>query len=386
MAFCCVTMSLAPTYSAEPFLPTSDNEVLEELPRVFAADKDALRALHQRLKADPNDVSAAVELASRYVGLGNENGDPRYYGYARSALTNWWDAPVDDPAILLLRAKLNEKDHLYHLALPDLETLTEKEPKNVQAWVEIANINRVIGNYADARHACGELSRFASDLEIMVCSIPIQAVTGNAEQAYRTLREASPRVQETFPNVTPWMHATLGQISYSLGNLEEAESHFVAGLQSNLGNKYLLRTYADLLLDQGRSTQVVDLLTPHIKDNGVLLRAAIAAQQSGQQDVADKWKSELATRFEEIRLRDSSPHGRYESRFVLEFEANPRLALDIALTNWQQQKELRDTRNALEAALEAEDRTAAQPVIDFIRENRTEDKRIAQLIEHLESL
>lgn len=379
----CVTTQLS---SAEPYLPASDDEVLETLPRSLLGDGDDFAQLRQRLASAPGDPDLAAEVASRCLQLGNEAGDPRYYGYARAALKNWWSSPTASPAILQLRAKLKEKDHRYAEALADLRLLVEREPRHAQAWIEIANINRVVGEYSQARHACQQLSTFADELQILLCEIPIQAVTGEANAAYRTLQNVYPKAKRAWPGIVPWLHAMLSQLASQFGDARATEMYFRQGLEQTPDSYYLLRGYADLLLDQDRSEEVLSLLSDHLNDNGILLRYAIAAKRTGDADLAKTWSNRLRGRFEEIRLRGNQPHGRFEARFVLELENDPAKALSIALANWQKQKELRDTRNVLEAAVAARDPEAVQEVIAFVTASRTEDAKLAALIQQLEAL
>ena len=165
---------------------------------------------------------------------------------------------------------------------------------------------------------------------------------------------------------------------------ERAEQHFRDGMSNNPSDFYLMRTYADFLLDRGREEQVLQLLRENTKDNGILLRAAIAARRSGKAEQADQWLTQLESRFEEIRLRGSKPHGRFEARYALELKDDPQRALTIALANWQQQKETRDTRNVLEAAIAAKNHVAAQPVLEFLAANGTEDVVLQRLALRLE--
>ncbi|MEL7238355.1 MAG: hypothetical protein AAGK78_05785, partial [Planctomycetota bacterium] len=112
---------------------------------------------------------------------------------------------------------------------------------------------------------------------------------------------------------------------------------------------------------------------------GVLLRAAIAAKQDGDESRSAAWTNELADRFEAIRRRGDLPHGRYESRFYLDLRSDPPRALELAEENWAQQKEYRDTRNLLEAALAAGSPDGAQAAVEFLRNTGNEDVRLQAL-------
>ena len=372
--------------AADPYRPSQDDEILEVLPRLAFASQDELTQLRRSLAEAPDDETLAVAVAHRYLQFGNDTGDPRFFGYARAALKPWWNVAAPSAVILQLRAKLHEKDHLYDLALADLLRLTEQQPQNAQALIEIANICRVQGRYADAWQACDTLSTFAHEAQVTLCRVPLQAVTGEAESAYDALAKIASQAREIWPTAVPWICVVQAQIAYSLDDTQAAERHFREGLLSSPNNLQLLRNYADLLIDLGRNAEAVSLLRNHVQDNGVLLRAAIAAKRDGQATLATEWHAQLTSRFEEIRLRGSLPHRRYEARYELELQGNPQRALELALENWEVQRELRDTRNLLEAALAARDPSSVQHVLEFLQQHRTQDEILDGLVHQLEDL
>jgi tetratricopeptide (TPR) repeat protein len=323
-------------------------------------------------------------VAARYLELGKQVGDQRYNGYAQSAIHPWWDAPTAPTEILKLRAKLKETDHRYAEAIADLRKLVEQEPRDAQAWLELSNIYRAQGNYAEALQAADAMREFAGEIPVLLCEAPIWAATGDAQDAYDSITQALPEAKKNWPSVVQWLVTLQADIARALGRDQQAEEHFLAGLANEPGDTYLLRAYADFLLDRDREQELLDLLRDHTSDNGVLLRAAIAARRVGEGKLAADWQSQLETRFEEIRLRGSQPHGRYEARCALQLQNDPRRALTLALANWQNQKEIRDTRNVLEAAIAAGDPAAAAPVVAFLKQHGTEDVLLQRLVDELE--
>jgi len=77
-------------------------------------------------------------------------------------------------------------------------------------------------------------------------------------------------------------------------------------------------------------------------------------------------------------------HEQEESRFALHVLDDPARALKLAVSNWQVQRETRDARVVLEAALATRDRDAAQPVLGWIRESGIEDVTLRNLVHQLE--
>lgn len=371
--------------ATEPYIPTDDTEVLETLPSSVLSSSDELIRLRRELSQQPNNVALATIVANRYLQLGNLEGDLRYYGYAQAALRPWWEATSPPVEILKLRAELKEKDHGYNPALEDLKMVLEQSPRDVQAWIDLANIYRVQGKYQEASQACENLDKFADYVYSALCTTPIMAATGQAEESYDSLTQLLTLAGVRSPSAVQWILTTLAEIAVSLGRDELAEQHFSVGLDRDPNSLYMLRAYADFLLDHNRPEEVLPLLQPHIQDNGIILRATIAARQLGRNALADDWQQQLKSRFEEIRLRGSKPHGRYESRYWLVLENDPQQALQIALENWQEQKETRDTRNLLEAAIAANNVAAVQPVLQFLADNNTQDVILQKLVDQLES-
>ena len=97
--------------AATTYRPTDDAVVLDRWPAPLLSQRSELDMLHARLDSQPDDVRTAVALAERYLAIGSTTGDPRSFGYARAALQPWWTEPEPPLAVLLVRARLKEKDH-----------------------------------------------------------------------------------------------------------------------------------------------------------------------------------------------------------------------------------------------------------------------------------
>lgn len=373
------------TASAEPRVPAVDAEVLETLPRVLFHARDELTGLKQALARDPGDAASAATLAGYYLQIGKRESDPRFYGFARSTLAPWWEADDAPAAVLKLRAKLKERDHDYAGARDDLERVLDREPDDVQALIETANLLWVQGRYAEGRGVYERLAGTADPFTAAFCRIPLDAVTGRAEAAYRDAEGLRDDAGARGADAVQWVHTMRAEIARALGDDVAAERHFRDGLASDSGDLYLLRGFADLMLDHGRGAEVLPTLREHLADTGVLLRAAIAARQAGAADDLETWRGRLARRFDEIRRRGGTPHGRYESRYLLVLEDRPADALRVAQGNWALQRQHRDTRNLLEAALAADDPSGADEAVAFLRGHGTQDALLEALIERLEA-
>lgn len=381
VAYCVITFAVA-LNAQQPTVPKSDDVVLQRLPKTLSLNRDRMASIRERLAADPENVELAVAAAQGFIKMGNDESDPRFYGYARAAIETWWPAKAPSAEIAKIRAKLKEKDHLYLEAISELEELLQRHPRDIQAWVEVANLYRVVGDYEKAWAASQQLDKIADPTTQLVCRAPILAATGRAEEALDLLQklESSELKRE---ELTPWIVTTQAGIAASLGEVKKADSLYRKALQLNSGSVHLKRTYADFLIDYQQEEPVLALLAEHLNDNGCLLLLAVAANRLGKDDLTSRLKTKLAVRFKEIRLRGSLPHGRFESRYELALNGDPERALEIALENWKLQKEIRDSRAVLESALAAGKPNIAKPAIEFLQQSGCQDAAIIQLIERL---
>src|ERR1700760_4209259 len=80
----------------EPYVPGAEGVVLEANLRSAGADR-TLRARQLALLTDRADPASAVAFARSAIAKGSEEGDPRFFGYAQSALTPWWNSTAPDP-------------------------------------------------------------------------------------------------------------------------------------------------------------------------------------------------------------------------------------------------------------------------------------------------
>src|SRR3954453_7626842 len=99
-----LTMLVGMPAAAEPFVPADDNAVLETgLPTIDPRMRE-LRALSRELREHPDDLAAAMRLASGQLAMGVAEADPRFVGYARGTLAPWWQGEAAAPPLPVLAA------------------------------------------------------------------------------------------------------------------------------------------------------------------------------------------------------------------------------------------------------------------------------------------
>ena len=367
---------------AEAYVPDSGQSVLERLPAALVENRDRWSRLRDQLAENPEDPNLAQNAARAFIDAGDELGDARFYGYAQSAIQRWWTAQQVPAGVLSVRAKLREKSHDYVGAAIDLQSIVRAVPSDGQAWVELCNLYRVMGRYDDARKVIERLEQMTDGVPVATTSIPIDAVTGRLDEAVSRSEALQPQVDSDFPSLLPWWLAMRGSLARQAGRYDRAEEFYRNAIGAGGGGS-VRRELADLLLSRDRGEQVIKLMGLDSNDNGSMVRIAIAARRAGRDKLANRLTESLQRRFEDIRLRGDTPHGRFEAMMQLELLDNPGAALEIALANWRQQRELIDSRLVLRTAVAANRGAAVATVIAFLERHGTQDAEIEGLIERL---
>ncbi|MEY4751414.1 MAG: hypothetical protein RIQ60_3628 [Pseudomonadota bacterium] len=366
--------------AAAPFLPISDQQVLERLP-ARAADpraRDMVR-LRQQLSSRPRDVGLAVQLARRYYDEVAAEGDPRYIGYAQAALAPWWaqtDAPVE---VRVMRAVLRQFSHEFEPAIADLQSAVRAAPDNAEAWAWLAAIAMVQARYADARSACERLQTLSPAMIGPACLASVDATTGHAGAAAATLRHVLDANQSASGAEQLWVLTRLAEAQLRLGHHEAAEASFRRALALDITDGYLLAAYADFLLDRQRPAEVLTLLRGRERSDLLLLRLALAGKAVGAAQTA-AWTADLTARFDAARLRGDTVHQKEEARFALVMLGDTRRALELARLNFGVQREPVDARVLFEAALAARQPAAAEPALKWWQASGIESPELRTLV------
>jgi tetratricopeptide (TPR) repeat protein len=330
--------------TAKPFVPASDDVVLEHLPEQGAPALAELKHLRAALAANPRDLSIAVPVVRRALAAGRSLGDPRFFGQAQAALAPWWKGDDVPAAALLLRATVKQTQHDFTGSLADLDRLLAAQPAMAQARLTRATVLAVVGRYADARRDCAALAGRTAVIVAVACDAVPASLSGDADPAYERLERALADPGSSV-DVREWALTLAAEMAARRGDAVAAERHFSEALALDPHDAYLKGAYADFLLDRGRAPEVLPLLREDARNDMLLLRLALAEQRlPGERSAFARHRSELAARFDAARRRGDGLHRREEARFRLAIENDPEGALALARANWQVQREPADRR------------------------------------------
>ncbi|MDP1953728.1 MAG: hypothetical protein Q8K71_04560 [Polaromonas sp.] len=375
-------MGLGVAYAA-PYTPASDAEVVERLPG--RASDPAIRrvdSLRKQLSARPEDIPLRLEIARRYFDLAMAQGDPRYVGYASSALAPLATSAAGNADYWLVRGLIQQYSHQFEAALASLAKSAGLNPRSPEPLSWRAAIFMVRAQYPAALAECERLTPLADPLLGAGCSAYVQAATGQLQQAFESLTKTAGSAANTSPEMLLWLNTRLAEMAVRLQRNDAAEGHFRNALKQGVTDQFLLGAYADFLLARDRPAEVLTLLAGWERSDILLLRLALAGRAAKDTRAAGL-ATQLRERFDAAALRGDSLHEQEAARFELDIENQPAKALDLASRNYQDQKEPRDAEVLMRAALAAKQPRAAVPALDWLRNSKYEDPALKALADKL---
>lgn len=367
LASLCIALSPMPAQAA-PYRPTSDAVVLATVP-----------AGARTVTTGARDLQSVVAQASADIESARATGDPRYLGYAQSALGPWWNAKNAPLPVILIRAQIHQHNHAFEAALVDLDHALTLDPRSAQARLTRAAIHQVQGNYAAAAMDCRSLALLVEPLITVDCMSRLGSVRGDARRAYEKLAAMRDRADGMEPRQRREIELTLADISHRLGDVEAARQHYDQALSATDADAYALLTFADFLLEQREYRQVIELFERYPDYADLLLRAALASRATNAAN-AGPLSQRLREQYAAHQRRGDFVPSRDYARFLLDIEGKASAALDAALFNWRSQREPADALIVVRAAIAAARPTDAMLVVTFVRQHGLEDVRLAKLL------
>ena len=371
--------ALAGAQTTQPFVPDSDNTILEHLPSTSDPRVRRFVALKARVTAAPGDLQGAVALAHAYLDYGRDTGDARYLGRAQAVIAPWTIHPPVSNDALLVQATILQSRHQFSESRRLLQAVLATDPDNAQAWLTLASVALVQGDMDEAHRSCTHLLDNPDGLIMAGCIGSWSLVTGHAQSTLQVVDLLLQREPRESPALQSWAHGLMADAARTLGQSARADAEFTKALQLAPGDNFLLADYADFLLDSGRAQQALQLTLGYEQSDTSFLRKTLA-ESALHLPAAKADTEQMASRFRDLELRgDSRLYGREEARFALELQHDPARALKLAQDDWAIQRAPEDIRIYLQAALAAGKPALAQPVLDFLTSTHYDDPVVREL-------
>ncbi|MGH8800691.1 MAG: tetratricopeptide repeat protein, partial [Casimicrobiaceae bacterium] len=209
-----------------PYVPQADDQVLQEVPAASDPAMKRIAALRAKLNADPRNLRTADSLARAYIDFSRELGDAHYAGYAEAVIAPWMAMTTPPVAAMVVQATILQYRHKFERARKLLEKALGREPQNAQAWLTLATIDMVQGDYAAADKDCVETGRAGGLILGIACSGNLRLYVGHARQSIVLLQQIdgdAPKYPATFK---AWVQGLLAECFERLGEWKNAERHF----------------------------------------------------------------------------------------------------------------------------------------------------------------
>lgn len=371
-----------PPYRA-PYTPTDEDAILQEVPGASDPAIRQMRQLRRQLDADANNLALAQPLAQAYIDFGRQIGDAHYAGYAEAVLAPWLARSSPPAAVLVAYATILQYRHQFADARRELKRALAADPHNTQAWLTLATLDMVQGDYETASRDCSQIASGGAYILVIACTANLRSYIGQAQQSLRLLTQIDGDAQALPAAFRSWIQGLLAETAERLGEWAQAETHYRKALTLTPEDNFLLVAYADFLLDRNRPAEVLTLLRNSSQSDTAFLRLALAKAALHSPELP-LYSWIMGARFAALSQRGSDYFGREQVRFALYVQRDPQSALEMAERNWAVQRAPWDARVFLEAALAAHQAQAAAPALAFLRKTKLQDPIIDSLARRIE--
>ncbi|MEO8445674.1 MAG: tetratricopeptide repeat protein, partial [Gammaproteobacteria bacterium] len=207
-------------------MPTSDNQVVERLQPRKGPLWDEVRLQRSRLEGAPDSAAPRLAIARTYLQIHQGTGDPRFLGYAEAALLPWAHsspAPLD---VSLVRVHLLQAQHQFDKAAKLLDEILQRDSRQPDAWLQLASINQLRGDFTAARRACAHLIALGEPAIASGCLAAVQGMTGASAAGLDLLARQLAADAEPAPAISIWLRTLSAELATGLQRYPEAEEQF----------------------------------------------------------------------------------------------------------------------------------------------------------------
>ena len=373
----------APPYKA-PYTPAADDAVLQDVPSASDPAVRRMRRLRGELDADAGSLVIAQQLAQAYIDYGRQIGDAHYAGYAEAVLAPWLLQTSPPAAVAVEYATILQYRHQFAESRTELKIALDADPHNAQAWLTLATLDMVQGDYDTAGRDCSQLAASGGYLLNIACAGNLRSYVGQAQQSLQLLKQIDAQADSLPASFRSWLQGLLAETAERLGDWAQAETHYRKALALTPQDNFLLVGYADFLLDRARPAEVLTLLGNSSQSDTAFLRLALAKAALQSPDLP-LYTWIMGARFAALTQRGSDFFGREQVRFALYLQHDPHSALDMAKRNWEVQRAPWDARVFLEAAEAAGQPRAAAPALAFLQKTKLQDPVIESVARRIEA-
>jgi tetratricopeptide (TPR) repeat protein len=380
---------LLPAVAQERYTPAASAVVLAFSVHAQGGRQGELRALDQAWRAQPQNLDAALAYARAVFTLGLTEGDLRWFGSAKAALTPWWQA-TDLPADgFFLRGLVKQGFHAFDAGLQDIQQAIAKAPQRAEFWSWRFALHLLLADMAAARQDTEEMARLFGPQEAQVYRAVLLYRTGQPQPAIGLLTTAIRAAQFQDPSSQVWLGFHLGEAHRVAGQPDQALAVWGKQLQASPQSHLLRLSLSELLNQQGQYRQARAVATAahaatSSMTDALLMQALLASRGLNDADEA-RLASQMDARLKSQALRQEALIERPKLIYQIAYGQDLAAGLALSIENWRLQKEPPDAVLFAQAALALGQARAAEPVVLWAEKTGYTDPQLTPLLQQLKA-
>jgi tetratricopeptide (TPR) repeat protein len=220
--------------------------------------KQAIEGLLDKLRRNPSDNKAKIQLAMAYIQESRVTGDHAYYDEASLKLIA--EVLAKEPQNLdALNAKTTVllSQHHFAEALKEAQNITTLYPDVAFGYGLLCDAYVELGQYSDAVKAADKQISMRPDLRSYARVSYLREIHGDYEGA-KLAMESAVKSGVAGMEQTEWCRVQLGKLYEATGNLTEAENHYQIALSTRPNYAYALMGMGRLACLNGKNTEGVE--------------------------------------------------------------------------------------------------------------------------------
>lgn len=322
----------------------------------------------------PASGHGVLGQAKTYLQRLSETGDARYLRYAKASMRARPESESGSVDSLILEARTLQAEHHFEAAAEILERATTAQPRSGEAWLLLSDTFRRSGRIPSARSACFQLALNGHSTLAQWCGLQLLQSTGDERQAYEISQALLSSADQLPASARAWALEIAAEAAVAVDRPHEAADLYDRALRVKEPSLALRLAYADLLLDEGRFSEVESILEHDTLNTSALVRIVVAQKRSGG-PVNTAMKNRLETSFANAsKYADHDTSFRDQAIWALEFYEDPQAALEFAKRNWSQQKGSEDRALLHAVAMAAGDSATIAELEAWLSESALADK------------
>ncbi len=354
---------------ATPYRPATDTEVIDTLP----AGSPTYQSCQIIQSSGKLPFSVVAPQISALLARSYSQGDPRALGQAESLLEPY--LKDNTPQIMMYRATILQANHHFDESRAVLQDILKKVPNQPDSVLMLSSINLVQGHFDDARKECNNIRDMGLMILRFACLGQVDDMTGKIANSRDVLSQLTQINNGLDAGQLRWMNLILTDIALRLNDYVLAKKVFE---QLDMTTAPSLTARADWLLDHRNWAETQHLLESHKDNDALLLRLVISEVQLKSPNSQADFQL-LGERIKVWQQRGETAHQREEAMYAMMLNP-PEIALQLAKSNWQKQRETADVVIYTNAAIRAHSVADMKIIQDWIKQTGFEYPRLKQVL------